>query len=205
VLADGIYALTRLRFLISPGSEIDRDAIPLAVRQPTLAWDSLTRGAGVHCGAPPQGAVDQLRSAKAAVGVALRKRLDPSGLAQFFADDRSYGLFDQQSMLMMLELAPGYVDQMFPQHGDWFARLNERRPDLRRIVFAQAPQVILMIAQQAPSFEETLLTKHPEWLVDLQRQLNDLEPAERRRIASNYSTLLGQLGMQISQTTEGGG
>ena len=205
VLADGIYTLTRLRFLISPGSQIDRNAIPLAVRQPTLAWDSLTNEASHRCGPPPGTAVDQLRSAKAAIGVALRKRLDAQGLAQFFADDRSYDLFDQQAMLMMLDLAPGYVDQMFPEHGAWFATLNERRPDLRRIVFAQAPEVILMIAQQAPSFEKTLLDTHPEWLVDLQRQLNELEPAERRRLASNYSTLLGQLGMQISQATEGGG
>jgi hypothetical protein len=205
VLADGIYALTRLRFLISPGSQIDRNAIPLAVRQPTLAWDSITKEASRLCGPPPSGAVDQLRSAKAAVGVSLRKRLDRAGLSQFFGDPRSYGLFDQQAMLMMLDLAPGYVEQMVPAHGAWFATLNERRPDLRRVVFAQVPEVVLMIAGEAPTFEATLLHTHPEWLVDLQRQLNDLEPAERRRIASNYSTLLSQLGMQISQTTEGGG
>jgi hypothetical protein len=108
-------------------------------------------------------------------------------------------------MLLMLDLAPGYVDQTFPRHGAWFATLNERRPDLRRIVFAQAPGVILDIAQHSSVFAETLLRTHPEWLVDLQHQINELEPTERRQIAVQYSAVLGRFGLQISQTTEGGG
>jgi hypothetical protein len=204
VLADGIYALTRLRFLISPGTEVDRDQIPLAVRGPTLAWDSLLRFSSDRCGPPPDGATARLRSAKSAIGLALRHRLDKAGLAEFFADDRSYDLFDEQSMLMMLELAPGYVDQMFPEHSQWFATLGERRPNLRRIVFAQAPEMILLIASEAPSFEQTLVRVHPEWIADLQTQLGDLEVSERRRIAASYSELLDRLGLQLSTSPEGG-
>jgi hypothetical protein len=204
VLADGIYALTRLGFLISPGTEVDRDQIPLAVREPTLAWDALVRFADSRCGPPPARVTARLRSAKAAVALALRHRLDSAGLDEFFDDPRSYGLFDQQSMLMMLELAPGYVDQMFPRYSDWFARLGERRPDLRRIVFAQAPEMILRMAEQAPSFKTTLLRVHPEWITDLQNRFKDLEVSELRRIATNYSGLLQDLGLSIPQTTEGG-
>jgi hypothetical protein len=203
VLADGIYALTRLRFIISPGTEVDRDQIPLAVRAPTLAWDQLLRYASESCGPPPAGATASLRSAKSAVGVALRVRMDDDGLSEFFDDDRSYDLFDEQSMLMMLELAPGYVDQMFPEHSDWFATLGERRPSLRHIVFAQAPETILQIAKEATSFEETLMRVHPEWVADLQTQLSDLEAPERRRISADYAEVLQRLGLQISTTEDG--
>ena len=198
VLADGIYALTRLRYIISPGTEVDRNEIPLAVRAPTLAWDALLQYASDTCGPPPAGATAELRSAKLRVGIELRGQLDADGLQQFFDDDRSYDLFDEQSMLMMLELAPGYVDQMFPKHSDWFAVLGERRPSLRNIVFAQAPETILRIAKEAPSFEETLVLQHSDWVADLETQLKELEPPERRRIAAEYSEVLQRLAVQIS-------
>ena len=85
-----------------------------------------------------------------------------------------------------------------------FATLGERRPSLRHIVFAQAPETILLIADQAPSFEQTLIQVHPEWVADLQTQLSDLEAPERQRLASRYSDLLHRLGLQLSTNPEDG-
>jgi hypothetical protein len=92
---------------------------------------------------------------------------------------------------------------MFPEHSDWFATLGERRPSLRHIVFAQAPETILQIAKEATSFEETLMRVHPEWVADLQTQLSDLEAPERRRISADYAEVLQRLGLQISTTEDG--
>jgi hypothetical protein len=60
------------------------------------------------------------------------------------------------------------------------------------------------MAEQAPSFKTTLLRVHPEWITDLQNRFKDLEVSELRRIATNYSGLLQDLGLSIPQTTEGG-
>lgn len=198
VLADGIYALARFEFLIGEELEVNRDEVPVAVRRPTLAWDQLARYASANCAQPelPTGY-------RSAVAVAIRQRLDEAGLREFFADDRSYALIEAQPMLLVLALAPGYLDEeVFPLSSDWFANLGERRPDLRRIVFAQHPEVVLKLAAQSESFEQRLVDQHPEWLGDLKRELSRLELPERRRITLLYNDLLRRLTITILSPSE---
>lgn len=197
VLADGIYALTRFEFLIGEQLEVNRDEVPVAVRRPTLAWDQLVRYASANCSFPALPP-----SYRPAAAVAIRQRLDEAGLREFFADERSYALIEAQPMLLVLELAPGYVDQLLVLASDWLATLGERRPDLRRIVFAQQPEIIVKMAAQSPSFEARMVRDHPEWLGDLQRQLSRLELPERRRIHVLYGDVLRRLGLSILSPAE---
>jgi len=121
VLADGLYVLTRFSFVTNPGSDINRAEVPLGLQEVVTTWDRFLGLAGTTCGPVPQS------TTRERVGAMIRSRMrpaeDPSkGFKEILADPRSISLFTEDFLLMLLNVAPGLVDDQFSTQGDWIYR-----------------------------------------------------------------------------------
>ena len=121
MLADGLYVLTRFSFVTNPGSDINRAEVPLGLQEVVTTWDRFLGLAGTTCGPVPQS------TTRERVGAMIRSRMrpaeDPSkGFKEILADPRSISLFTEDFLLMLLNVAPGLVDDQFSTQGDWIYR-----------------------------------------------------------------------------------
>lgn len=194
MLADGIYAVTRYEFITDQQSRVDRLSVPLSLRPLVLAWDEITGLARTKCG---QG---RRANRKATALSLIRSRLGSDGLSEFFKDDRSIALFDENFMLLLISIAPGYVEEQFGLHGDWVYRFLDKQAGLRALVIAQNPELVLVAAKENPDFiPKAQQADGGSWIVALQRAVDSdhLELNRRRNLDTLYRPQLKALGVKI--------
>lgn len=190
VLADGIYNVGRSKFIIGADSNVDSATVPAIVRQEALAWDRLTDAARRLCDLPPE------TTQKASVGTTLRERLSGQQLADFFDDPRSYELFDETFVVLILELAPSYVTREFEGRGDWVRELLDRRDSVRELFLRHYPELVLAAAGQDQEFADWLQHERGEWVRTMERAIGELDSFRQENLRSLYADELRDIGAE---------
>jgi serine/threonine protein kinase len=200
LIATGVIGLTEQQSLLGTGTQLPDDRIPNRIRRPTLAWRRLLSAGQAQCGIPAASSPDL-----SALNGALVTRLaanNSAGLREFFADPRSITLFDEDSTLLVLELVPGWVLNVFNDNVTWFERVGVERPDLRRMVIQRLPEYVLILAAQSNEYATALNVRHQDWVGELRASLERLDIQERDRIRITYATTLEKLPISLQPAQE---
>jgi len=190
VLADGIYNVGRSKFIIGDNADVDSATVPAIVRQEALAWDRLSDTARRLCDLPKE------TTQKASVGTTLRERLSGDELADLFDDPRSYDLFDDQFVVLILELAPSYVHREIRGHDEWVETLFTRRPSVRELFFRHYPELVLAAAGESPKLADWLQHEKGDWLRTLEETINGLDDFRRSNLRTLYRAQMEDLGIE---------
>ncbi len=196
VLADGIYNVARGKFLIGPHAEVDNATVPAIVRPQALAWESMSRLAREQCDSLPAETTQ-----KETVGSMLRERLgfndpDTNSLADLFGEERSYDLFDDQFVILMLELAPDFVLDLYTRNTEWVTELFERQHGLRDLFTSQSPELLLQVARQEPALVD-VIQSNGDWLHHLRETLDGLGALRRQSAERLYREQFDGLGIPL--------
>ncbi len=172
--------------------EYDPSRLPGELRDPARLMSEAhlwvaERSPGVRVG---------LAGPKAEVGRAVLGRFAAPGFIEdFFADDRSFDLFDVPTVLILLEVARAFFEVLVQGRHDWVAELMRCKPDLRAAVVFEHPDFMMGVLRAVPGLAEEI--RGTRWGTEIELGLSRTSASERAGLRITFPAELAALGIDL--------
>ena len=126
------------------------------------------------------------------VWLLLGRISDGRFLDELFSDPDSYGLFDAETVALMLTVAMPLFEALVENHWDRMYELMQRRPDLRRMLACEFPVMLPRGVARAP---EGVVA--PDWRDELEVGVLRLPSWERSAMRNEFGEGLKAVGVEL--------
>jgi hypothetical protein len=135
-----------------------------------------------------------LTAEKARLASAIYSNLEnPEFMSSFFDDPTSIELFDSSNVVLMATMAWDFFESLLVGHFDWLADFLERKPDVRRTLALEFPEILLRAAHLSDDPSLDFLKK--EWRSEIVDGIERSSSSTRIGMAMSYPEEMEQLGL----------
>jgi serine/threonine protein kinase len=190
--AENLRALAGGKPFIFDGESgaFDPTAATSELNQPAMVFSEVNQFAVDECGPP----LMDLTAEKARLASAIYSNLEnPEFMSSFFDDPTSIELFDSSNVVLMATMAWDFFESLLVGHFDWLADFLERKPDVRRTLALEFPEILLRAAHLSDDPSLDFLKK--EWRSEIVDGIERSSSSTRIGMAMSYPEEMEQLGL----------